>query len=141
MDMTAIAIILAGVFGATLGSFINVVIYRLPRGESLLAPGSHCPSCRAAVKPYDNVPVLAWLWLRGHCRALPCCDLCPLSGCRGRDRAALRRSASGPLERRGDRTRTAHGACARAHRGDRSRAPCDPEPDHRAGGCARVGAW
>jgi len=69
MNMTAIAIILAGVFGATFGSFINVVIYRLPRGESLLAPGSHCPSCSAAVKPYDNVPVLAWLWLRGHCRA------------------------------------------------------------------------
>ena len=52
-----------------MGSFLNVVIYRLPRHESLLTPGSHCPSCNAAVKPYDNVPVLAWIWLRGRCRA------------------------------------------------------------------------
>ena len=69
VDMTALAIAFAAVCGAMLGSFINVVIYRLPRGESLVAPGSHCPSCNTAVKPYDNVPVLAWLWLRGRCRA------------------------------------------------------------------------
>ena len=55
--------------GAVVGSFLNVVIYRLPRHESLLTPGSHCPSCNTAVKPYDNVPVLAWIWLRGRCRA------------------------------------------------------------------------
>jgi leader peptidase (prepilin peptidase)/N-methyltransferase len=67
--MTVIAILLAGFGGAVLGSFLNVVVYRLPRHESLIAPGSHCPSCNAAVKPYDNVPVLAWLWLRGRCRA------------------------------------------------------------------------
>src|SRR4051794_20086371 len=52
-----------------LGSFLNVVAFRLPRGESLVRP-SHCPSCGAAVRPYDNVPVLSWLWLRGRCR--PC---------------------------------------------------------------------
>jgi leader peptidase (prepilin peptidase)/N-methyltransferase len=69
VEMTALGIVLAGVFGAIFGSFLNVVIYRLPRGESLVAPGSHCPSCSSAVKPYDNVPVLAWLWLRGRCRA------------------------------------------------------------------------
>jgi leader peptidase (prepilin peptidase)/N-methyltransferase len=51
-----------------LGSFLNVVAFRLPRGESLVRPGSHCPSCGAAVRPYDNVPVLSWLWLRGRCR-------------------------------------------------------------------------
>jgi leader peptidase (prepilin peptidase) / N-methyltransferase len=67
--MTAAGIIFAVLFGAVLGSFLNVVIYRLPRGESLIAPGSRCPSCSAAVKPYDNIPVIAWMWLRGHCRA------------------------------------------------------------------------
>ena len=51
-----------------LGSFLNVVAFRLPRGESLVRPGSHCPSCGAAVRRYDNVPVLSWLWLRGRCR-------------------------------------------------------------------------
>src|SRR3954447_13981082 len=55
-------------FGALFGSFLNVVIWRLPRGESLAVPGSHCPSCDAPVKPYDNVPVLSWLLLRGRCR-------------------------------------------------------------------------
>ena len=67
--MTAFEIIFAALMGAVLGSFLNVVIYRLPRHESLLTPGSHCPSCNSAVKPYDNVPVLAWIWLRGRCRA------------------------------------------------------------------------
>ena len=54
--------------GLLLGSFFNVVIWRLPRGESLIAPGSHCPSCAAPVRPYDNIPVLSWLLLGGKCR-------------------------------------------------------------------------
>ena len=54
--------------GAVVGSFLNVVIYRLPRGESLIAPGSRCPACAAAIAPYDNVPVVSWLALRGRCR-------------------------------------------------------------------------
>jgi leader peptidase (prepilin peptidase)/N-methyltransferase len=54
--------------GLVVGSFLNVVIHRLPRGESLLFPASHCPGCQAAIAPWDNVPVLAWLWLRGRCR-------------------------------------------------------------------------
>jgi leader peptidase (prepilin peptidase)/N-methyltransferase len=58
----------AGVFGAMIGSFLNVVVYRLPRRESLVRPASHCPSCGVGVKPYDNVPVLSWLLLRGRCR-------------------------------------------------------------------------
>jgi leader peptidase (prepilin peptidase)/N-methyltransferase len=62
-------IIFAALFGAVLGSFLNVVVYRLPRGESLVSPGSHCTSCATSVKPYDNVPVLAWMWLHGRCRA------------------------------------------------------------------------
>jgi leader peptidase (prepilin peptidase)/N-methyltransferase len=58
----------AGVLGAVLGSFLNVVAYRLPRRESLLRPASRCTSCGTPVKPYDNVPVLSWVILRGHCR-------------------------------------------------------------------------
>jgi leader peptidase (prepilin peptidase) / N-methyltransferase len=60
---------LAAVVGAVFGSFLNVVAYRLPRGESVVFPGSHCPSCDTAIKPYDNVPVLSWLILRGRCRS------------------------------------------------------------------------
>ena len=58
----------AGVLGAVFGSFLNVVIHRLPRRESLVRPASHCPNCGTQVKPYDNVPILSWLALRGHCR-------------------------------------------------------------------------
>src|SRR5688500_792561 len=67
--MTLYAAIAAGVFGLVLGSFFNVVIHRLPRGESLVTPGSHCPACGAPIKPYDNIPVLSWLVLRGRCRS------------------------------------------------------------------------
>jgi leader peptidase (prepilin peptidase)/N-methyltransferase len=56
-------------FGLCLGSFLNVVVYRLPRGESLVHPGSHCPGCGQAIKWYDNIPVVSWLVLRGRCRA------------------------------------------------------------------------
>ena len=60
---------LAGGAGLLLGSFLNVVAYRLPRGESLSVPASHCPSCEEPIKPYDNIPVLSWLLLRGRCRS------------------------------------------------------------------------
>jgi leader peptidase (prepilin peptidase)/N-methyltransferase len=56
-------------FGLIIGSFLNVCIHRLPRGESLVWPASRCPRCRAAVKPYDNIPVVSYLMLRGRCRA------------------------------------------------------------------------
>jgi leader peptidase (prepilin peptidase)/N-methyltransferase len=59
----------AGVLGAIVGSFLNVVAYRLPRHESLVSPASHCPSCDTPVKPYDNIPILSFLLLRGHCRS------------------------------------------------------------------------
>ncbi len=64
-----VAAAIAAIFGAIVGSFLNVVAYRLPRGESLLHPPSACPSCGTPIKPYDNVPVLGWLWLRGRCRS------------------------------------------------------------------------
>jgi leader peptidase (prepilin peptidase) / N-methyltransferase len=54
--------------GAVIGSFLNVVIHRLPRRESLVSPPSRCPQCETPVKPYDNVPVVSWLVLRGRCR-------------------------------------------------------------------------
>jgi leader peptidase (prepilin peptidase) / N-methyltransferase len=65
----AYAAALAGAFGLIIGSFLNVVAYRLPRGESLMFPASHCPSCDTPIRPYDNVPVLSWLVLRGRCRS------------------------------------------------------------------------
>ena len=61
-------VVIAAVAGLIAGSFFNVVIARLPRHESLVRPGSHCPHCGHAVRPYDNVPVLSWLILRGRCR-------------------------------------------------------------------------
>ena len=56
-------------FGLVWGSFLNVVIYRLPRAQSLMWPPSSCPKCRARLKPYDNIPVLSFLLLRGKCRS------------------------------------------------------------------------
>lgn len=56
------------VFGAVIGSFLNVVIYRLPRQLSLVAPGSHCPRCDQPVRWYDNIPLVSYVLLRGHCR-------------------------------------------------------------------------
>jgi leader peptidase (prepilin peptidase) / N-methyltransferase len=56
------------VIGAVIGSFLNVVVYRLPLGISLVEPSSHCPKCKHPIRWYDNVPVLGWLWLRGRCR-------------------------------------------------------------------------
>jgi leader peptidase (prepilin peptidase)/N-methyltransferase len=64
-----VALLPAAAFGLIIGSFLNVVAYRLPRGESLARPGSHCPACDAPVRPYDNIPLLSWLLLRGRCRA------------------------------------------------------------------------
>jgi leader peptidase (prepilin peptidase)/N-methyltransferase len=59
---------LGGVLGAVFGSFLNVVIHRLPRGESLVHPRSRCPGCGAQIAGYDNVPIVSWLALRGRCR-------------------------------------------------------------------------
>ncbi|NHC14010.1 prepilin peptidase [Motilibacter deserti] len=61
-------LLLLAVAGLAVGSFLNVVVWRVPRGESVVTPASHCPSCGAAVRTRDNVPVLSWLLLRGRCR-------------------------------------------------------------------------
>jgi len=55
--------------GAYLGSFINVLLHRVPRGESILWPPSRCPACRQRIRWYDNIPILSYLALRGCCRA------------------------------------------------------------------------
>lgn len=55
-------------FGSVIGSFLNVCIHRLPRGESLVFPGSHCPRCGAQIRWHDNVPILSYMFLRGRCR-------------------------------------------------------------------------
>jgi leader peptidase (prepilin peptidase) / N-methyltransferase len=60
--------IYAGLVGLIVGSFVNVLIYRLPRGRSFVLPRSRCPWCGAAVQVRDNIPVLSYLWLRGRCR-------------------------------------------------------------------------
>ncbi|HEY6781508.1 MAG TPA: prepilin peptidase, partial [Thermoleophilaceae bacterium] len=65
---TALASGLAALLGLLIGSFLNVVIHRVPAGESLLGPGSRCPGCQTPIAPYDNVPVFSWLLLRGRCR-------------------------------------------------------------------------
>jgi leader peptidase (prepilin peptidase) / N-methyltransferase len=59
---------IAAALGAVIGSFLNVVIHRVPLKLSLVHPGSRCPSCEAAIGPYDNVPVISWVLLRGRCR-------------------------------------------------------------------------
>jgi leader peptidase (prepilin peptidase)/N-methyltransferase len=58
----------AGLFGLVIGSFVNVLVHRLPRGESTVSPPSHCPSCGAQIRALDNIPVVSWLLLRGRCR-------------------------------------------------------------------------
>jgi len=55
-------------FGLAFGSFLNVCIHRIPRGESIVFPGSACPKCKSAIRAYDNIPLLSWLILRGRCR-------------------------------------------------------------------------
>jgi leader peptidase (prepilin peptidase)/N-methyltransferase len=67
-------------FGIVIGSFLNVCITRIPEEVSIVSPGSRCPRCSTPIKPYDNVPVFAWIWLRGKCRncGLPISPMYPL---------------------------------------------------------------
>jgi leader peptidase (prepilin peptidase)/N-methyltransferase len=64
-----VVIVFFFLFGIVIGSFLNVCITRIPEEISIVSPGSRCPNCATPIKPYDNVPVFAWLWLRGKCRA------------------------------------------------------------------------
>jgi leader peptidase (prepilin peptidase) / N-methyltransferase len=62
------AYLIVALFGLAFGSFLNVCIYRLPRGESVVSPGSHCPACERAIRWHDNLPLVSYLLLRGRCR-------------------------------------------------------------------------
>ncbi|MFN2412624.1 MAG: A24 family peptidase, partial [Pyrinomonadaceae bacterium] len=64
-----IAYISVFIFGAIVGSFLNVVIHRVPREHSVVFPNSACPDCGTLIRPYDNIPIAGWLALRGRCRA------------------------------------------------------------------------
>jgi leader peptidase (prepilin peptidase)/N-methyltransferase len=66
--VTALIVVASALLGLAVGSFLNVVIWRVPRHESVVAPPSHCPGCDAEIAPYDNIPVLSWIILRGRCR-------------------------------------------------------------------------
>ena len=66
--LTIVLVVLAGLFGLIIGSFLNVVVWRLPRGESLSHPGSACPHCGHPIRWWDNIPLISWLVLRGRCR-------------------------------------------------------------------------
>jgi leader peptidase (prepilin peptidase) / N-methyltransferase len=68
MDATGGELVLLGVCGAAFGSFVNVLAYRLPRRESIVKPWSRCPGCGTTIRSYDNIPVVSYLLLRGHCR-------------------------------------------------------------------------
>jgi len=61
-------VVVVGLFGLLVGSFLNVVIYRVPIGRSIVSPPSACPTCKERIKPWDNIPVISWLVLRGRCR-------------------------------------------------------------------------
>lgn len=67
-DIDPLALVGLALFGLAVGSFLNVVIVRLPDGGSLLSPPSRCPQCEAEIRPRDNIPVLSWVLLRGRCR-------------------------------------------------------------------------
>lgn len=64
----ALVVVFAGLLGLAVGSFLNVVLVRVPAGESVVRPGSRCPRCRTPLSGRDNIPVLSWLLLRGRCR-------------------------------------------------------------------------
>ena len=66
--MDGVVVVFSAVLGLAIGSFLNVVIWRVPRKESVVRPPSHCPQCETPISPSDNVPVLSWLFLSGKCR-------------------------------------------------------------------------
>jgi leader peptidase (prepilin peptidase)/N-methyltransferase len=68
MQLHALAEVFATLFGLCVGSFLNVCIARMPEDRSVVRPASHCPACGHSIRPYDNIPVLSWLWLRAQCR-------------------------------------------------------------------------
>ena len=69
LDSTALIAVIIFLFGTMVGSFLNVCIARIPNGESVVRPPSHCPKCKKSIPFYDNIPILSYLVLRGRCRS------------------------------------------------------------------------
>lgn len=67
-EMQGALVLVIAVLGLAVGSFLNVVIWRVPRKVSVVRPGSHCPACEAPIRPLDNIPLVSWMALRGRCR-------------------------------------------------------------------------
>ena len=65
--MAGVVVVVSVVLGLVIGSFLNVVAWRVPRGESINHPASHCPVCETPLRPIDNIPVISWVFLRGRC--------------------------------------------------------------------------
>jgi len=68
MNLLLLKVFFAFLYGIVIGSFLNVLIHRLPQGKSIIKPGSHCPNCGAPIAFYDNIPLISYLILRGKCR-------------------------------------------------------------------------
>jgi len=68
VDIANFVVLMSGIVGLMFGSFSNVCVYRIPRGESVAFPGSHCPNCKHDIAWYDNIPLFSWLWLKAKCR-------------------------------------------------------------------------
>jgi Type II secretory pathway, prepilin signal peptidase PulO and related peptidases len=81
----SIGYIFVFVFGAAIGSFLNVVIHRVPNEESIVFPNSACPQCGKAIRAYDNIPLISWLMLRGKCRNCGGSDIVSIPGGRTAD--------------------------------------------------------
>ncbi len=69
LDSQPIMVAIVFTFGAIVGSFLNVCIARIPNGQSVVRPPSHCPKCKNSIRFYDNIPILSYLWLLGRCRS------------------------------------------------------------------------
>jgi leader peptidase (prepilin peptidase)/N-methyltransferase len=69
LDVTLLSSAVAFIFGAAIGSFLNVCIVRVPKKQSIAAPPSHCPHCQNRIRAYDNIPLLSYVWLGGRCRS------------------------------------------------------------------------
>jgi leader peptidase (prepilin peptidase)/N-methyltransferase len=65
--VAGVVVVFSGLIGLVIGSFLNVVAWRVPRGESINHPGSHCLVCETSLRPIDNIPVISWVFLRARC--------------------------------------------------------------------------
>ena len=132
MTDATLALIGLAILGLAVGSFLNVCIHRLPRGESIVQPGSRCPHCGYVLGWSDNVPVLSYLFLGGKCRKCRAGDLDALPDRRARDDGDLRHPRAGLWSRHHPGAAPGVRDCARRPVCDRSRTPSAAERHHPA---------